>query len=185
VIILASRSARRKKILEGCGVAFDVSVTTVDEVFYQDDPERTVRENALNKALHCHAEFPECHIIAADSVIKWNGRCIGKPATLPEARDFFKMFAGNRHTVLTGMALCVPGESVVLLVDASSVQFRVLNDDQIEQYFALVDPLDKAGAYDIDEEGDLIIESYQGSRTGIMGLAVEVILPWLQRNHLL
>ena len=163
-IVLASGSPRRAKILEKLGVDFEVLKTDAPEVSYPHDPERTVRENALAKG----AAAKGGHVLSADTIVWFDNRIYGKPRDLEEAKAFLRELSGNVHTVFTGVAF--DGDVKVV---RSDVKFRTLSEAMIEEYVARVKPTDRAGAYDIDESGDLIVESYTGSYENIMGLPVE------------
>lgn len=182
-LILASASPRRRRILEDLGLTFTVLVPEVEEVHYDDRPRATVAENALLKSRWCQARCPDRLSIAADTAIDFNGRCIPKPADLTEAFAFLRAFSGASHRVLTAVAFFNPAAGAAADPDVrvveSTVTFKRLADDDIRQYFSLVDPLDKAGAYDIDQHGDLIIAGYDGSYTNIVGLPVETVSNWL------
>ena len=169
-ITLASGSPRRAKILEELGVEFDVVKTDAPEASYPHDPERTVRENALAKGA---AAAPRTRVLSADTIVWFGGRIYGKPRDLEEAKEFLRELSGKVHTVFTGVAF--DGD---VKVARSDVKFRRLSDADIEEYVARVRPTDRAGAYDIDESGDLIVESYSGSYENIMGLPVEPLKEW-------
>jgi septum formation protein len=178
-LVLGSASLRRQKILRGLGVAFEVLVPDAGEVLHENDPARTARENARRKLRWCRARRPHCAIVAADTVIDAAGRCIGKPANLDEARRFLRHASGRSHDVLTAVVCAMPGARAATRLVRSTVAFRLLSDRDIDAYFSRVDPLDKAGAYDIDQSGERIILSFRGSRTNIMGLPEETVRDWL------
>ena len=169
-IVLASGSPRRAKILKDLGVDFEVVKTDAPEVAYPDDPERTVRENALAKGA---ALAGRRGVLSADTIVWFANRIYGKPRDLEEAKEFLRELSGAVHTVFTGVAF--DGESKVV---RSDVRFRELSEAAIDEYVARVQPTDRAGAYDIDESGDLIVESYTGSYENIMGLPVEPLREW-------
>lgn len=168
-IVLASASPRRAKILESLGVDFIVVKTDAKEVAYDDDPCRTVSENALAKGVA--ANRPD--VLSADTIVWYNNRIYGKPRSFDEAKEFLRTLSGKVHSVFTGVAF--NGEVKVV---ESKVRFRELTDAEIDVYVERVRPLDRAGAYDIDESGDLIVESYSGSYENIMGLPVEPLKEW-------
>lgn len=177
MLILASGSPRRAKILKELGVEFRVMKSDAPEVSYPHDPERTVRENALAKGEVAHAETQrrrdESGVLSADTIVWFNNRIYGKPKDLDEAKEYLRELSGNVHTVFTGVAY--NGEVKVV---KSDVKFRQLSEKMIDEYVARVKPTDRAGAYDIDESGDLIVESYTGSYENIMGLPVEPLREW-------
>ena len=169
-LTLASGSPRRAKILRDHGADFVVVKTDAPEVSYPHDPVRTVRENALAKGA---ALAPRRRVLSADTIVWFGGRIYGKPRDLEEAREFLRELSGKTHTVFTGVAYDGKVEVV-----ASDVTFRALSDAEIEDYVAKVRPTDRAGAYDIDESGDLIVQGWTGSYENIMGLPVEPLVKW-------
>jgi septum formation protein len=179
-LVLASASPRRRKILEQMGLRFEVVVPDVDEVHWDTAPADTVRENAILKARAVAVNFPEAAVLAADTVVSFKGISIGKPETVSGAMDMLRQFSGCQQLVYTGMALLQPEADMLCAVTEASVQFGELSDAVIAQYVELVNPLDKAGGYDIDQHSDLIISGYTGSWTNIMGLPQDVIEAWLQ-----
>ncbi len=184
-LILASASARRRKILAALGAAFEVVVSEVREVLYESDAPRTARENAALKCAWVRARRPGRHVLAADTLIEFEGRCVAKAGTADEAEAFLRMFSGKTHRVFTAVALARPGSGPELVLAESAVRFRRLSDAEIRDYVARVKPLDRAGAYDIDELGEKLIESFTGSRTNIMGLPAELVGEWLRRERLI
>ena len=174
-VILASKSPRRAKILADHGWNFAVEPTEADEVSIPRAPKRTVLVNAARKLKACRERHPDAFIVAADTIVRFKGRIYGKPRNLDEARTFLHELSGQTHSVFTGVAHCRPGERLQAEVVESRVTFRRLSDSLIERYVTTVKPTDRAGAYDIDESGDLIVESYAGSYENIMGLPMEPI----------
>ena len=171
-LTLASASPRRAKILRSLGVDFTVRKSDAREVSYPNEPERTVAENALAKGAALLADGKR-RVLSADTIVWFNGRIYGKPKDLAEAAEFLRELSGKVHTVFTGVAY--DGEAKVV---KSDVRFRALSDADIEAYVQRVRPTDRAGAYDIDESGDFIVESYSGSYENIMGLPVEPLKEW-------
>ena len=174
-LTLASGSPRRAKILRDLGVDFIIVKSDAEEVSYPHDPERTVRENALAKgrAAGAVARGHSRGVLSADTIVWFDGRIYGKPRDLDEAREFLRELSGNVHTVFTGVAY--EGEVKVV---RSGVKFRTLTEKLIEEYVMRVHPTDRAGAYDIDESGDLIVEGWTGSYENIMGLPVQPLREW-------
>ena len=177
-LTLASQSPRRAKILADLGVAFDVVKTDAPETSLPHDPEGTVLANARAKLLACG----RAPALAADTIVWFAGKIYGKPRDLSEAKAFLRELSGQTHVVFTGVAYVGPdavpashkGLAPILTACArSDVTFRVLSEPDIDAYVARVHPLDRAGAYDIDESGDLIVASYTGEYENIMGLPVE------------
>ena len=178
-LTLASASPRRRKILEACGLSFRVVVPEVEEVHWHGDPEGTVTENAARKCRWACERYPLVTVIAADTVVVFNGESIGKPKSYDEAVTMLEQFSGCSQMVYTGVAMGISDQPLQQSTTKSRVHFRELNSSDIEAYFRRVDPLDKAGGYDIDQHSDLIIRDYEGSWTNIMGLPRAIVEAWL------
>ena len=178
-LVLASASARRRKIVAALDRPFEVLVPDVAERLYPFDPRRTAAENARAKHDWARTAREDASILAADTVIDFEGACVGKPRDSAEAARQLLAFSGKPHSVLTAAAFSAPGGPVHERLTVSVVRFRALSPTDVEAYLSLVHPLDKAGSYDIDQYPELIIESFSGSRTNIMGLPRAVVKEWL------
>ena len=170
-LTLASQSPRRARILTDHGVAFDVLATDAPEVSIPHDPERTVVENAVHKVQAC-GRTPA---LAADTIVWYDGVIYGKPAGLAEAKAFLRTLSGRTHTVFTGVAYADADGNVQTACCRSDVTFRPLAEAEIASYVAQVNPVDRAGAYDINDHGDLVVASYTGEYENIMGLPLEAL----------
>ncbi len=184
-LILGSASPRRKKILHALGCAFTVSTADTEEIHDAADPVHTVVTNALEKFRACRKRHPEAALITADTLVWFEGRLIGKPADLDEAAQFLRSFSGRTQIVYTGIALGLPHKEPEIRVEASSVHFKILSEETINDYLLRTRPLDRAGAYDIDENGDLLIAGYSGSYTNIMGLPEAPVRDWLAAHKII
>lgn len=169
-LTLASASPRRSKILKDLGVDFTVVKTDAEEVSLPDDPVQTVKINALAKGASLSGVKK---VLSADTIVWFNGRIYGKPRDCAEAKTFLEELSGNVHTVFTAVAY--DGD---VKVCESKVKFKNLTGEKIDEYIKRVNPLDRAGAYDIDESGDFIVESWTGSYENIMGLPKEPLFDW-------
>lgn len=180
-VMLASRSPRRRKILEQLGLVFESVSPEVQELEGPGDPVAMVCENARRKWQWCYDRFPEVAIIAADTTVELDGHCLGKPSSREEAFTMLRMASGRMQTVYTGYMLALPGETAPSVrFEVSSVFFRELTNHEIDAYVEAVQPFDRAGAYDIDCHGDRIIQRYEGSRTNVMGLPAERVKEWME-----
>lgn len=184
-LLLASASARRVRLLGETGATFDAVIPDVDESDCSASVRNTVIKNAKLKGMWAHERFPDCAIISADTAIEFEGQFIGKPADMDGARDHLRSFSGQTHNVLTGICCLHPGHDPYSDVCTSGVTFLELREEMITDYFSVVDPLDKAGSYDIGSHGQIIIEKHTGSLSNIIGLPMEIITPWLERNGFL
>lgn len=174
-LLLASASPRRRELLAQLGVPFEVVVADVTE--HEDaatDPRLMVAHNAALKADWVAERNPDAVVLGADTTVYLDGAAINKPRDLAEARSMLRRLSGREHTVYTGIA--VRRASRGLRIDevvASHVLFKPFGDPLIEDYLRLTPTLDKAGAYSIQDQTDMIVAGYRGSLTNIMGLPME------------
>jgi len=173
--ILASASPRRKQLLGELGLAFDVVVADVTEHEDPDtDPRHMVTHNAALKADWVATRHPDAWVLGADTTVFIDNQVLNKPADFAAARAMLKRLAGRTHVVFTGVALRHLGSGVRIDEGVTSeVTFKAFDDAVIDEYFRVVNPLDKAGAYGIQEGRELIIEGWHGSFSNIMGLPME------------
>jgi septum formation protein len=174
-LILASASPRRRELLAGLGVAFDVvTAHVVEHEEATTDPRVMVAHNAALKADWVAERHPQSWVLGADTTVFIDGHALNKPQDGAEARAMLRRLSGRSHTVFTGIALRHLSQGV--RVDegvASEVTLRVLDEAMIEAYLAQVHTLDKAGGYGIQDHGEMIVASYTGSLTNIIGLPVD------------
>lgn len=174
-LILASASPRRRQLLRGLGMAFDVVVADVTEHEEASaEPRAMVAHNAALKADWVAVRYPEAFVLGADTTVFIGDTVLNKPRDLAEARAMLRRLAGRTHHVFTGLALRRRCEGLAMDRGVTSaVTFRDFDDAVIDAYFEAVNPLDKAGGYGIQESGDMIISRWEGSFTNIVGLPVD------------
>lgn len=186
-LILASASPRRRELLAGLGVDFDVVTAQVTE--HEDpatDPRVMVAHNAALKADWVAARHPEAFVLGADTTVFIDGHALNKPRDGADARVMLRRLSGRTHTVFTGIAWRRRADGVRIDTgEASEVTFKIIDEATIEAYLAKVYTLDKAGGYAIQEQPELIIASRSGSLTNIIGLPVEIVKQILTQCGLL
>ena len=173
-LILASKSPRRRTLLEQMGVrSFRVVTPDIDEHMDRDlPPAELVRQISEEKARAVAAQVgPDAIVIAADTVVALDGAVLGKPADQEEAFRMLSILSGCRHQVYTGLTV-LRGEQVYSVWEETAVTFRSLTGEEIEAYIATGEPMDKAGAYGIQGYGALLIEGISGDYYNVMGLPV-------------
>ena len=178
-LILASKSPRRKDILSEFGYKFNIVTADFDEVCFLNNPEKTAQENALGKAKATFNAIndKEIIVIGSDTVVAIDGKILGKPKDKADAFNMLKSLSGKTHQVISGYALI--GENFEKVgFDKSLVTFNNLSDRLINEYVESGSPLDKAGAYGIQDDFP-IVKSYQGSLYNVIGLPIEKISPVL------
>lgn len=186
-LILASASPRRRELLAQLGVAFEIVVAQVEEHEEESTAPRVmVAHNAALKADWVAARYPEACVLGADTTVCLGATVLNKPRDLADARAMLRRLSGRTHEVFTGLALRRVASNMRLdeLV-RSEVTFHELTDTVIDAYFSRVNPLDKAGAYAIQEHGSLIVAGHRGSFTNIVGLPLETTKQILTRAGLL
>jgi septum formation protein len=171
--ILASGSPRRRELLAQLNPQFRVVTTEVEEWEpAHADPVEQVEENARRKGAAVSALHPQALVLAADTTVALGRRLFAKPRDRDDAISMLSALSGRPHQVLTGVALFFNGKQHIFH-ESSTVEFRALDAAAIDAYLERVHVLDKAGAYAIQEHGELIIERYDGSFENIMGLPVQ------------
>jgi septum formation protein len=185
--ILASGSPRRRELLLDLVKTFDVVTSDAEELVSHDDgPAGLVMENARRKARSV-AEFSSgCWVLGADTIVSIGNDILGKPKDFSEAAEMLRLLSGRTHCVSTGLCLIQQDSCYEeTRVEKSKVTFRTLDGGTIEDYFAEVDPLDKAGAYAIQTRSDLIVDRFTGSRSNVIGLPLEMLGNWLREVEVL
>jgi septum formation protein len=171
-VILASQSPRRRQLLELVGIAHEVLPADVDESLVAGElPERYAERLAVEKAEAIAANEPDALVIGADTTVVIDNILLAKPLDVGDAGRMLGMLSGRSHTVITGVSACYNGRTVsgVELVD---VTFRPLDEDEIRQYVATGEPMDKAGAYGIQGYGATIVRRIDGDYFAVMGLSL-------------
>ena len=176
-VILASASPRREELLRLLGLDFRVVTSEFDEsVVPRWPPEQHVVESATGKAAYIASRIRDGVVIGADTVVVVDSSILGKPVDAKDARRMLKLLSGRSHYVFTG--LCVvqrsAGETVHTLRDCArtEVRFGKLSDEIINAYVATGEPMDKAGAYGIQERGSVLVECIVGDYFNVVGLPV-------------
>ncbi len=176
-LILASVSPRRSELLATLGLPFTVVASQAEELAAEY---LTARElamvNAHRKARVVAKRHPDALVLGADTVVVLGDRFFGKPADMAEARGMLRALSGKTHQVVTGMALIhLRGYWERLVAEMTEVRFRTLSEGEIRGYLERIQPLDKAGAYAIQDYGELIVEEVRGSFTNVIGLPMELL----------
>lgn len=176
-IVLASGSPRRRELLERAGLRFEVQPSPAEELHDPAlEPWHLCEENAWLKASAVAALRPGDWIIGADTLVFLDGEPLGKPADLAAARAMLRRLAGREQQVCTGACVIDPEGRARRLHAISSVRFRPLTEAEIDAYLELVDPLDKAGGYAIQEHGERLVEEIRGPFDNVVGLPVDLVL---------
>ena len=174
-LILASASPRRVELLRQIVAAFEVVPSDATELADEHlSPYELCQLNAHRKARAVARRFPDALVLGADTLVFCDREIFGKPANPAEAQRMIERLQGRRHQVITGVSLIhLRRHRERIFAVHTDVRFRSLNAEQARNYLSRINPLDKAGAYAIQEHGELIIEEISGSYSNVVGLPVE------------
>lgn len=173
MFILASGSPRRKELLKKVVPEFEIIVPDVDESLLHVDPKDLPAEESKAKAYAIAASHPNDEILACDTVVVLGGEVLGKPKDEEDAKSMLRRQSGRKQVVLSGYTYIGNGREITRTV-ATDVYFNVLSDELIERYVQEKRPLDKAGAYGI-QDGFPLVDHIDGSYDNVMGLPTEDI----------
>lgn len=174
-VILASASPRRAELLRQLGVEFTAMPGDVAEIHSEElTANELAQVNAYRKARVIAKKFPDALVLGADTLVYAGTKLFGKPADLEDAFRMLSELSGLTHGVVTAVCLLhLRSHRQRVFAENTEVTFRELDELKIRRYLNLVNPLDKAGGYAIQEQGDLIVERISGSYTNVVGLPVE------------
>jgi septum formation protein len=182
-LILASTSPRRKEILEKTGLKFKVVASR-----YEEDMSLPMSATNLpqflaeEKAKEVAKRYPEAVVIGADTIVAFGGKVLGKPKSKLEARKMLKLMSGKVAKVITGFSI-IHYKSGRILTDKSvgSVYFKSLSDKEIDAYIRTGEPMGRAGAFAVQEQGAALIEKVTGDFMGVVGLSQYALLKALKK----
>ena len=174
--ILASKSPRRKDLMKYISSDFLIAIEDIDESSsYNLSPVEAVKEIAKRKGEAVYKSYPKDLIISADTIVVLNNKIIGKPKDEIDAMKILKELSNQTHYVYTGFAIHYQGKLIVDVVE-TKVIFNKLNDELIKDYVKSGSPLDKAGAYGIQDNDNFpIIKNIIGSYDNVVGFPVKEI----------
>ncbi|RLC05850.1 MAG: septum formation inhibitor Maf [Deltaproteobacteria bacterium] len=186
-LILASKSPRRKELLEQAGLIVTVVPSCVDEDGINiTAPENLVKTLAEAKAREVAGAYPESWVIGADTIVLIDGEILGKPDSTETARRMIQQLNGQTHEVFTGYAIfCEAMKTCISGVEKTDVHFRNLSQQEIEWYIQTDEPYDKAGAYAIQGLGSFLVKRICGSYTNVVGLPVCEVLEHLLKTGII
>ncbi len=177
-LILASKSPRRREILENLGLPFEVITAEVDETSEERDPCALVEELALKKGRAVYdalassgRDMSDTVVLSSDTVVAAEGEILGKPRDRKDAQRMLYLLSGRSHSVVSGVALIGCGKTAVSH-EVTRVTFDALDADTVARYLDRTEPYDKAGAYAIQGEAAAFISGIAGCYFNVVGLPV-------------
>ncbi|MEE8540125.1 MAG: Maf family protein [Desulfobacterales bacterium] len=185
LLILASKSPRRRYLLNQAGLSFAVIPSHFDESSVSlSSPSTYVKALAEGKAEDISHRHPQSWVIGADTVVLIDGLILGKPGSRSQARTMLKRLSGKIHKVLTGYAIyCDAKQKKYSDVVTTEVAFKKLTAKEIEWYVHTAEPFDKAGAYAVQGLGSFLVKRINGSYTNVVGLPVCEVLELLIKER--
>lgn len=182
--ILASKSPRRKKLLKQIGLnAVSVDSGALELELRDHNPVHLVRHNSVLKSGTVAGKYKKEIVIGADTIVLLGKEILNKPKDMKQAKEYLKALSGNRHYVYTGInVINTTNGNEKFAYEKTSVYFRKLHKDEIDYYVHKFRPLDKAGAYGIqDDFGCLFIEKIKGDYYNIVGLPLVKLYETIQK----
>ncbi len=182
-ILLASTSERRKELLSQMGVSFQVVLPKCDEIVPSETPASLIPALLARKKAESVANENKKNslILAADTMILFNGRAIGKAKDKNEARFFLSSFSGKSHEVITGVALFnVQKNKIEMRSVLTRVEFLKMTDSEIDWLVEQNEWKDAAGAYKIQGKSGMFVKKIEGSYTNVVGLPISDVYDMLK-----
>lgn len=185
-LILASDSPRRCELLARMGIPFvSVSPECDEQPQAGENPEAICQRLAWRKAKQVASCYPGDLVIGADTIVVLGDKVLGKPTDLEDARNMLKALSGHTHIVKTAVALvCHEREHHSDFIETTTVVFHSLDDDDIDRYLNLDPPLDKAGAYGIQDWSGVFVKQINGCYHNVMGFPLARFHQHLKTNDL-
>lgn len=176
-LILASASPRRAELLRQLKLDFEVVPSDAKEVFDEYlSPLELCQLNAHRKARTVAKKIPDALVLGADTLVFLDRKIFGKPSDKAQAREMLLQLQGRTHQVVTGVSLIhLRSYAEKIFAVSTDVLFRPLAPGQIDEYLSTINPLDKAGAYAIQENGELVVSEISGSFSNVVGLPIEKV----------
>lgn len=179
-LVLASKSPRRKELLDNIGVKFHIKPAHIDENIDEKDPVKYAEKLALNKACAVYTDQDEI-VIGSDTIVVYKDKILGKPVDREQAFEYIKMLSGNEHQVIT--ALAIKGNSIENTSHSTTkVSFMELNDIEINKYLDTMDWTDKAGGYGIQGYASIFIDKIEGCYFNVVGFPVNLFYTMMKKN---
>jgi nucleoside triphosphate pyrophosphatase len=185
-LILASSSPRRVELLRGTGVPFQAHAPHINEdPISGERPLDYAARVSREKAEAVAVLYPQSSILSADTIVVVDGQILGKPLDHADAIRMLRLLSARGHEVTTAVTLIVPGARAETRTSTTKVFFRAMTADEIQQYVAGNEPMDKAGAYAIQGGASLWTDRIEGEYSNVVGLPLSLVTEMLRTNGLL
>lgn len=184
-IYLASKSPRRREILETMDMSFELVSGDCEEIVNEwERPDQVVMSIALQKGLSAALKFNNGElIISADTIVVSEGKILGKPSDPEDAKEMLRQLSGKTHQVMTAFSIIRAGQHMKIVdYTVTEVTFKVIDDAFIQWYIDSGEPFDKAGAYGIQGKGALMVERINGDYLNVVGFPISKIVDTLKEH---
>lgn len=180
-IILASKSPRRKQLMDTLNIPYEIIVADIEETIdHKKELKGEIEKLSFLKALKVYKDNPNAIVVGADTIVVVDNKVLGKPHNEEEASQMLHKLQGNKHTVITGCSI-ISSKMSETFSNVSDVYFNPMSDDEIKEYIKTNEPMDKAGAYAIQGLGSKFIHSINGDYYSIMGLPISEVYQRLKK----
>ena len=180
-VILASKSPRRKELLELLKIPFEIIVSDIDEhIDYDNDLVKEIEKLSYQKAQAVYKDHNDALVIGSDTIVKIGNDILGKPKSYDEAEKMLRELSYNTHEVVTAVTIFYQDQTETFS-SVAKVTFYPLSDEEIKEYIATNEPMDKAGAYAIQGDAAKFIRSIEGDFYTIVGLPIAELYHRLQK----
>jgi len=184
-VILASKSPRRKELLELLNIPFDVIVSDIDEqIDYNNDLVKEIEKLSYQKAMAVFKDHNDALVIGSDTIVKINNDVLGKPKSIEMAKNMLRELSDNTHEVVTGVTILYQ-DKVETFSSVAKVTFYPLTEEEIDEYVNSNEPMDKAGSYAIQGDGAKFIKSIEGDYYTIVGLPIAELYHRLKKYSIM
>jgi septum formation protein len=195
MIVLASASPRRQELLRNAGIPFTVQPADIVETpLTNESPKACAERLAREKALAVFKIRPQDYILGADTIVVVDDAILGKPRDRDDAVRMLRLLSGRTHVVITGVCLVEPaasgqesvaGNSIQIASETTLVTMHEISDDEIRNYVATGEPMDKAGAYAIQGIASRWIPRIEGDYSNVVGLPVALVYGILRQQRII
>ena len=179
-LVLASGSPRRQQLLREAGIGFDVHPAQISEAAREGEkPLPYALRVARDKAMEVARRFPGRWVLAADTIVVLEDMILGKPRNGRHAVEMLRMLSGRSHEVITAVSLVAPGRDAETQYLTTEVEFRPVTEEEIQEYVAGGEPMDKAGAYAIQGGAARWVNRVAGDYSNVVGLPLPLVTKML------
>lgn len=182
MLILASKSPRRKELIARLGIPFEICPAEVDEsVICNRSPKETVLALSALKAEALLKDHPQDLILGSDTVVAIDEKILGKPRSREDAKEMLSLLSGRSHQVFSGFTILLGSKKISRAV-MTTVHFAPLSQSEIEKYLDSGEPFDKAGSYGIQGLGGLFVTHIEGDYNAVVGLPLQAVYTALKEE---